>query len=454
MKNKIINDFTKGPLFLKLLSFSIPFMLSNALQMVYNLVDMIVVGRYLGKNGLASVSIAGQCFIFMTMVCLGYCTGGQVYISQLLGKGDRSQLNKTIGTIFSVVMIFGIFMTVMGIVCAVPVLKIMNTSSECFDDAWRYIVICSAGLIFSYGYNMLSAVLRGMGDSRHPFIFIVIASLINLVLDIIFVAVFHWGVAGAALATILGQAFSFLYGLWFLYANKEEFGFDFKWSSFRIDRDVFRAQMKIGLPMALRFGAINISMLFVMSMVSAAGPEATAVFGVGGKMDDAANKIAQGVMQALSAVVGQNYGARLFNRVRRAVVYTWGITFGIYVVYTFCLVCYTEQMFSVFTKDATVLELSHVFVSAIVWHFPALLLMKGTNGFINGIGNAWLGLIFSFFDGFVLRIVCTWLFGNVLNMGLYGYFLGYALAGYGMAIPGLLYFLFAPWEKRRLVTEL
>ena len=106
-----------------------------------------------------------------------------------------------------------------------------------------------------------------------------------------------------------------------------------------------------------------------------------------------------------------------------------------------------------FTKDEEVLSLAPVFVSAILWHFPALLIMKGTNGFINGLGNAWLGLCFSVLDGFILRIFCTWLFGNVMDMGLYGYFLGYAIAGYGMAIPSLLYFLFFPWEKRKLVVE-
>ncbi|MBQ9368268.1 MAG: MATE family efflux transporter [Victivallales bacterium] len=453
MKTKIINDFTEGPLFWKLLTFSLPFMLSNALQMFYNLVDMIIVGQYLGSPGLASVSISSQCHLFMTMVCTGFCTGGQIYISQLIGKGERQKLNQTIGTIFTVVFCFGLIMTAAGLIFAVPLLKVMHTPAESWNGALHYMLVCSSGIIFSYGYNMLSAVLRGMGDSRHPFIFILIASLINLFLDWLFVAVFHWGVFGAGLATILGQAFSFLYGMWFLYQNKEAFCFDFKPASFRIHKEVFRSLLRLGVPMALRFGAINISMMFVMSMVSTAGHQATAVFGVGGKLDDMSNKICQGVMQALAAVVGQNYGARKFNRVKWAVVYTWLITIGIYAVYTICLVCYTRQMFGVFTKDEEVLSLAPVFVSAILWHFPALLIMKGTNGFINGIGNAWLSLCFSVLDGFILRIFCTWLFGNVMDMGLYGYFLGYAIAGYGMAIPSLLYFLFFPWEKRKLVVE-
>ncbi len=450
---KIIKDFTKGPLFGKLLWFSVPFMLSNALQILYSLVDMMVVGRVLGSPGLAAVAISSQCFVFMTMCCTGFCTGGQIYISQLLGSGQRHRLNETIGTIFSIVFLFGLSMTLLGITCATPLLKLMNTPAESFKGAWQYMIVCSGGVLFSYGYNMFSAVLRGMGDSRHPFVFIVIASVLNLLLDMLFVVVFRWGVCGAALATILGQAFSCLYALCFLYRNREAFGFDFKRSSLKIHGAILRPILALGVPMAIRFGAVNISMLFVVAMVSSLGHQATSVFGIGIKLDDMANKVAQGVMQALAAVVGQNYGAREFGRVKQAVVYTWLITVSIYVVYTLFLVFRTRAMFGLFTTDEEVLKLTPVFVSAILWHFPALLIMKGTNGFINGIGNAWFGLICAVLDGFVLRVVCTWFLGVVLGMGLYGFILGYSIAGYGLALPSLVYFLFFPWEKRKLVTE-
>lgn len=451
--NTIVNDFTEGPLFWKLLRFALPFMLSNAMQVLYSLVDMAVVGKYVGSPGLAAVSLASQCFVFMTMMCLGFCTGAQVYVSQLIGSGDRGKLNHAIGTLFTVILGLGAVMTFAGLAFSRPFLNLLNTPEASYKGALDYMIVCSSGIIFSYGYNMVSAVLRGMGDSRHPFVFIVIASVINIVLDLLFVAGFNWGVFGAGLATIIGQAFSFLYALWFLYRKREDFGFDFKASSFRIDTGILRGLLRIGVPFAIRFCAINMSMLFVMALVGKLGHNELATYGTGIKLDDTVNKIAQGVMMALSGVVGQNYGARNFARIKRAVFYTWAVSIGMYLFYTILLLWKTETLFGFFSDDPEVLRLSHLFVSGIVWHFPALLIMKGTNGFIHGIGNAWLGLIFAFLDGFVLRIAFTWLLGIYFGMGFWGFIFGYGLASYGMAIPGLFYFLFCPWEKRKLVTE-
>ncbi len=449
----LIYDFTEGPIFVKLIRFAIPFMMSNAMQVLYSLVDMVIVGHFVGSHGLSAVSLSSQTFVFLTMICNGFCAGGQIYISQLIGKGDRGKLNNTIGTLFSVILGMGVLVSVLSFCFSNPLLRLLNTPAESFDGALSYMLVCSVGLVFCYAYNMFSAVLRGMGDSRHPFIFIVIASIINIILDLLFVVVFHWGVAGAALATVIGQAFSGLYALFFLYRNRAAFGFDFKPASFKPSREIAKGLVKLGVPMAVRFGAINISMLFVLSLVARLGHQSLATFGVGIKLDDTSNKIAQGIMMALSGVVGQNYGARKFDRVKRAVYYTWATAVGIYVGYTLLLLLKTELLFGIFTDDPEVLRLSHLFAFAIVWHFPALLIMKGTNGFINGIGHAWLSLVFAVLDGFVLRVVFTWFFGIYLNRGLYGFVLGYGLASYGMAIPMLVYFFMGTWKKRKLVME-
>ena len=449
----LIYDFTEGPIFVKLIRFAIPFMMSNAMQVLYSLVDMVVVGRFVGSHGLSAISISSQLFVFLTMVCSGFCTGGQIYISQLIGKGERNKLNNTIGTLFSAILSMGLLVSVLSLFFSKPLLHLLNTPEESFGGALSYMLVCSVGLVFCYAYNMFSAVLRGMGDSRHPFVFIVIASIINIALDLLFVLVFHWGVPGAALATVIGQAFSGIYALFFLYRNRDAFGFDFKLSSFKPSSDVLRGLVKLGVPMAVRFGAINVSMLFVLALVARLGHQSLATFGAGIKLDDTSNKIAQGIMMALSGIVGQNYGARKFDRIKRAVYYTWATSVGLYVGYVLLLLFKTELLFGIFTDDSEVLRLSHVFASAIVWHFPALLIMKGTNGFINGIGHAWLSLVFAVLDGFVLRVVFTWFFGIYLERGLYGFVLGYGMASYGMAIPMLIYFFMGTWKKRRLVVD-
>ena len=173
-----------------------------------------------------------------------------------------------------------------------------------------------------------------------------------------------------------------------------------------------------------------------------------------GQMDDIVTKVTQGIMQASTGIVGQNYGARKFDRIRKTVVSAWIFSFGFYVVYTCFLLFRTESMFRMFNiTDPEALKLASVFVINIVWQFPGLALMRGTNGFINGIGNARLALLFGLLDGVVLRIGCSWLLGSALGMGLAGYVLGYAIACYGMGVPSLIYFLFGKWEQRGAVTR-
>ena len=448
----IINDFTRGPLMGNLLRFSIPFMISNALQVVYSIVDMIVVGHYVGGSGLAAVSIASQAFVFMTMLCFGLTTGGQVYISQLIGSGDRSRLNRTMGTLFSIVLLLGAVMTVLVLTLAKPFLRLLNTPQESFNDAMCYMLVLGCGVIFVCGYNMLASAMRGLGDSKLPLIFITISALLNVVLDVWFIAGLGLGVFGAALATAIGYFVQCLTSWWFLYHHRDEFGFDFRLGSMRIDRSIARALLKLGIPFATRFCSINVSMLFVHSLVNSLGYHAAAVFGAGLRLDDTVNKVSQGMMTGASGIIGQNYGARKFNRIRRTVAYTWLLSAGMYLAYTVLLVSVPGRLFGCFTDDSGVLTLAPVFVSAIVWQFPAQLIMRGTNALIHGIGNAWLGFAFAFFDAFVLRIALSWFFGVYLERGLYGFILGYGLASYGLALPGLIYFLFCPWEKRRPVT--
>ena len=446
-------DFTRGAIFGPLLKFSLPFMLSNALQVFYAAADMAIVGHFAGQVGLASVVNGSRVFVLLTMLGVGLSMSGQIYIAQLLGQGRRNALNQAIGTFFTTMLATGAVLSALGLVFSRPLLHAIDVPPEAFDGALDYVRICAAGLVFSFGYNMVSAVLRGMGDSVRPLLFVAVASAANIVLDLVAVVWLRWGPAGAALATILGQAISFAFAVVYLHKRREAFGFDFRRSSFAPEPAVFSAQMRLGLPFAVRFAAINASMMFVLRLVNGLGLAASTVFGVGVQMDDVVTKITQGIMQASTAMVGQNYGARRFDRVRRVVVGAWLFSVGFYIVYGAALLMRPEQMFSIFTNDPAVLALAPVFARNIIWQFPGLALMRGTNGFINGIGNARLALLFGFLDGVVLRIGCSWLLGTVMGMGLSGYVLGYAIACYGMGVPSLIYFLFGKWESREAVTR-
>ena len=450
---KLTKDFTQGSIAKQLLWFTLPFMASNALQVLYSTVDMWIVGKYVGTPGLSAVSQSSQILNFATMVCLGFSTGGQVLVAQALGAGKKKELNSIIGTLFSLLMVLALGLSAIFLFGNVLIRDLMKIPVESYAYAGQYLIICASGLVFTAGYNMVSAVLRGMGDSKSPFLFIGIATVVNLVLDILFTGIWGWEVAGAAWATIIGQAVSFLFSIWYLYRRRAEFGFDFKKESFRLDGRYSKLILTLGAPMAVQSGCINLSMLFVNSMINEVGVVASATFGVGGRIDDIINKISQGVQMAALPMISQNIAAGRQDRAKKVVYVSWIYSAVLTVFFMSCYLLFGKQLFMLFSDDVLVHEMSHTFISAILWIFPALSMMRGTGAFIQGIGNARMSMVLALLDGVVLRIGLSWLFGIAFGWGFYGFVLGYGLAAYGNAIPGTIYFLSGIWEKRRVLAK-
>lgn len=438
---------------MQLLWFTLPFMASNALQVVYSTIDMMIVGNYVGTAGLSAVSLSSQLVNFATMVCLGISNAGQVLVSQAIGSGKKEKLNPIIGTLFSILLILALIFTLLILVFQNPVLHLLNVPAESEHMAAEYLVICGIGMIFTAGYNMVSAVLRGMGDSKRPLLFIVIASVINLVLDILFTGILGFGVAGAAWATIIGQAASFLFSLYFLYRRKQEFGFDFKKESFRIQKNYAGMIIRLGAPMAIQSGFINISMLFVNSIINRVGVVASATFGVGVRIDDIINKISQGIQYAAMPIISQNIGAGNQVRAKKTVYYAWLYSGILTAFFMILYICFGKQLFMLFSSDPAVHDMSKIFIRAILWMFPAFAAMRGSGAFIQGIGHTKLCMVLALLDGVVLRIGLSWLFGIALGWGFYGFVLGYALAPYGYAIPSVIYFLSGKWKKRKTLAD-
>ena len=451
--NSLSKDFTKGNIAKQLFFLALPFMASNALQVLYSTIDMVIVGEYVGTPGLSAVSQSSQIVNFVTMVCLGFSSAGQVLLAQALGAGKKKEMNSIIGTLFSFILLLSLAM--MGIILFARewILDVMNAPAESYDMAMDYLIICGAGLIFTAGYNIVSAVLRGMGDAKRPFLFIGIASAVNLVLDIIFTGLCGWGVAGAAWATIIGQAVSFIFSMYYLYKHKEAFGFDFKLSSFKLNRKYLKMMAAIGTPMAIQSGCINISMLFVNSMINNIGVVESATFGVGVRIDDIVNKLCQGIQQAAMPMISQNIGAGENKRSKQTVYWALVYAFSFTAICMLLYILLGKQMFMLFSDDILVHEMSVVFIKAILWMFPAFALMRGSGAFVQGIGNARLSMILALLDGVVLRIGLSWFFGIVLDLGFYGFVLGYGLAPYGFAVPSMIYFLSGVWEKRKVLAE-
>lgn len=446
----LIRDLTQGSVTRLLLIFAFPLLCSNLLQTFYNMVDMIVIGQFVGREGLSAVSIGGDMLHFLTFLVMGFSNAGQVILSQYIGAGNRDRIRGTIGTMFTVTFISAVGLTIVCYLGLDAFLHAMNTPAECFDYARQYGLTCVLGLVFIYGYNLVSAILRGMGDSKHPFIFIAVATVVNLVLDLVFVAGLGMGPFGAALATVIGQGVSFLWAIFYLYRHKESFGFDFKPASFKPDPEVLPKLIRLGLPMILQSAAINFSMLFVNSYINSYGVVASAVTGVGNKLGSITAVVTNALSTAGSSMVGQNLGAEKYHRVPKIIGVSMVIDLAFAALLSFLTICFPRTIFGLFNSDPQVLDISMTYIPVAVLLYVGFAMRSPFFALINGSGNAKLNLIVGLLDGVICRVGLAMLMGLAMGMGIMGFWLGNAFAGYMPFLIGGVYFLTGKW-KRRLV---
>ena len=444
----LIRDLTQGSVTRLLLIFAFPLLCSNLLQTVYNMVDMIVIGRFVGREGLSAVSIGGDVLHFLTFLVMGFSNAGQVILSQYIGAGNRDRIRGTIGTMFTVTFICAVGLTIVCYFGLDAFLSAMNTPAECFDYARQYGMTCVLGLVFIYGYNLVSAILRGMGDSKHPFIFIAVATVVNLVLDLVFVALLGMGPFGAALATVIGQGVSFLWALVYLYRHKEAFGFDFRPASFRPDPEVLPKLIKLGLPMILQSAAINFSMLFVNSYINSYGVVASAVTGIGNKLGSITAVVTNALSTAGSSMVGQNLGAEKYHRVPKIIGVSMVIDLAFAALLSFLTICFPRSIFGLFNDDPQVLDMAMSYIPVAVLLYVGFAMRSPFFALINGSGNAKLNLIVGLLDGVICRVGLAMLMGIAMGMGIMGFWLGNAFAGYMPFLIGGVYFLTGKWKKR------
>ena len=449
----LMKDLTTGSVSKRLMIFAFPLMLSNLLQTVYNMVDMIVVGQFVGHKGLSGASIGGDILHLLVFVAMGFSNAGQVMISQYTGAGDKKSISNTIGTMFTFLLSVAIVLSVCCTIFARRILDAVNTPAEAYKYAYDYTVTCYVGLFFIYGYNMVSAILRGMGNSKQPFIFIAIAAVTNLILDLVFVAVFKWSVFGAALATVIAQALSFVWSLIYLYRRRVEFGFDFKLKSFKPDKQIFSRFLKLGLPMCLQNAAIMFSMLFVNSFINAYGVVASAVTGIGNKLGSITGVVTNALSTAGSSMVGQCLGAGKRERIPKIMGFSLLVNSVFALFLTLATVFFPKAIFGLFNNDPEVLDMAMIYIPVAVLSYVGWAVRSPFMGLINGSGQTRLNLIVGIMDGVVGRIGLAMLMGLAFRMGIKGFWYGSVIAGYMPFLIGGAYYLSGKWKVQKLIIH-
>ncbi len=447
----MIQNMTEGPLQRHLLLFSIPIILGNLLQSAYSTVDMLIVGNLIGASGLSAIGIAGTLQGLLLMMAMGLGFGCQILLSQQIGARDEGRIGRIIGTTLSLALIGTVIMAVMGVVLADFLLELLNTPAEVYAHTRSYFLICCAGLLFINGYNAVCAMLRGLGESRLPTVFIAIASVTNIILDYLFIRYGGMNVEGAALATVIAQGLAFVASITYLYRHREAFGFDFKPKSFIPDRKVVRASMKLAAPLILQGLVMSLASMFINSNVNIYGVTASAVDSIGNRMIMIINTISMGLYTGGATILAQNFGAGKMERVKQTFWLVVGYSMIIWVVAGSCMLLLPTQIFRVFTSDTAVLAMAPAYMKLLVLGFLGMSVAAGAFALFEGVGNTTFEMVVSIAENLVVKIAL----GAILSQwfGLYGYWAGVFLSMLLTPIVGLIYYAGGWWQRRKLSLE-
>ena len=453
MKTLNSRDLLSGSVPRQLIAFSLPFLGANVLQSVYTVVDMIIVGQFVGSAGLAGVSVGGQIAHLFTSTGIGLSMGGQMMLAQYKGAGDRRAQKETIGTMLTFMILAGLILAVPCVLLASPLLQLLRTPAEALGEARRYFMISSVGIVFIFGYNSVCAVLRGLGDSRRPMYFVAVSTVTNILLDLLFVAVLRWGAGGAAAATIIAQGVSFLCAGVYLYRHRESFVFDFRRESFRMVPERLRTMLKVGIPFALQFSMLMISMLFVTALVNGYGVAASAGYGVGGRVDSFATLPVYAFASAASTMVGQNIGARQPDRAKTVVHWCVGLTLVCELVIFALVQLLAAPIIRLFNSEPEVVAVGVRYIRIMAFTYLAHCFLDGYQSMANGVGFSMLAFICCAIDGLIVRIPLAWLFSTVLGMALDGVLLGCMLAPFVAGFISAVYFYSGVWRRQSLIKN-
>jgi putative MATE family efflux protein len=416
---KFETNLVTGSVVKQLMLFAIPFIISNFVQSLYSVADMIIVGHFAGVTSMSGVNTGGQVSFLMTNVIFGLCSGATVLIGQYLGNNDRVKLKQTVSTLFTLLIIAAVVLSSLMLVFKDGILGLMNTPDETYKEASSYLLITTLGTVFIFGYNAFSSVMRGMGDSKRPLVFVTIACITNVILDIIAVGPLKMGAAGAALATIISQALSMI--LCIMYFIKNDFVFDFKFKSFRMHGERLRMLLKIGIPTSVQNVVSSISFLFLTSVVNLIGGEvANAAVGSVGKFNAFAILPAIAISSSVSAMCAQNIGAGQFERARKTMKTGIVVALSISVVMFAIAMFFSKQIMLIFGAEEEFIKQGKAYLFA--WSFDYLLapIMFQFNGLFIGSGHTIFSLITNMISAVLARIPVAYICGVTLGWGIIG----------------------------------
>lgn len=438
-------DFTQGSIWRQLLTFSLPIMATNLLQVSYQLIDSLWVGNLIGATALGAVALSSTVIFVILSFVIGINGATLTILSQHKGRKDQAGLKTYLNAFVVLLFCLSNALGLLGVFLARPILIFLDTPSTVMSEAVIYLQINCAGVVFLFGYNFIGTVMRALGDSRTPMHFVVVAVLLNLVLDPLFIAGFGWGIQGAALATVLSQGAALIYGVVIIYRRK----LAPYTRPFIPAKEPIKLILKLGIPAGFQMAVIAAGSAAIMSAVNFFGEHAVAGFGAAQRIDSLIMLPAMALGSAVNSMAGQNIGASKWDRVysigRRGVAFVLAIMIVLAVV----MFSFAEGFIRMFVDDPATIQFGTTYLQSIAFFYPFLGINFVLNGIIRASGAMYQVLVLNIVSFWVLRYPLTELCAYFV--GEQGIALGMGLSFVASSIVASSYYKFGKWNRKELL---
>ncbi len=428
-------------------SFALPMLAGNVFQQLYNVVDSIVVGRAIGKEALAAVG-ANFPFIFaLISFVVGIAIGSTVVISQFFGAGKMKEVKRTIDTLYIFMFFAALVVSLTGIVFARPIFRLIDLPPDVLPEAVSYFKVYATGFIFFFGYQGTSAIMRGLGDSKTPFYFLGGSTLLNIVLDLLFVLVFHWGIKGVAAATVMAQAAAFFAIIF--YMNRYHRFLDFRPLQMKFDRDIFKKSLRIGLPTGFQQTFVAFGFMALYRIVNLFGTPTIAAYSIAVRIDSFAAMPAMNFSAALATFTGQNMGAGKMERVHKGLKVTLIMANVVAIFISVIALLFARPLMAVFTKDPAVIEIGKHYLLIVPLFYMVFATMFTINGVMRGAGDTLVPMFFTIISLWFVRIPASYFLSQ--KIGVTGIWWGIPIAWFVGLLLAFTYYKTGRWKRKVVV---
>jgi len=442
-----MKDLTTGKEGSLILKFALPMLLGNVFQQLYNIVDSIIVGNFIGKEALAAVGASFPIIFAFLSLIIGIASGSTIVISQYFGAKDIEKVKRTIDTLFIFLFFASIVISIVGIIFSEDIFRMLKLPEEIIPQATTYFNIFIGGVIVSFGFNGTSAILRGLGDSKTPLYFLIVSTFFNIGFDLLFVLVFKWGIAGVAIATVLAQGGAFLTAI--IYLNRNHKIIRFSFTKLVFDKDIFKKSIRIGLPTGIQQTFVAVGMTALISIVNTFGTNVIAAYSVVMRISSLASLPAMNFAAALSSFVGQNIGAKKIERVRSGFISTLKMSSLVSITVSAFVLLGSGFLMNLFTNDAEVIRIGKEYLMIVGAFYVIFSAMFSISGVMRGAGDTLIPMFISLIALWIVRIPSAWLLSREFGeIGIWwampiGWFVGFVLS--------YIYYLTGNWKKKVVV---